>query len=78
MKKKIDSETIIVRMLLAALCVMAVLHAFRIDTNEANIKAIEKVLKGGKYICSVKRKIIKTHINCDLLKNTQEQDNATN
>ncbi len=47
----------------------------RIIKLEDKVKAIEKVLKGGKYLCSVKRKIKSTHINCDLLKNTQEQDN---
>jgi hypothetical protein len=48
------------------------------DNQDDRIEAIEKVLKGDKYLCSVKRKIISTHINCDLLKNTQEQDNETN
>ena len=51
---------------------------YRITENDNRLKAIEKVLKGDKHLCSVRRKILNTHINCDQLKNEQEQDNATN
>ena len=57
-----------------ALFVIAGAQNYRITENDNRLKAIEKTLKGDKYLCSVKHKILNTHINCDTLKNSQEQD----
>jgi len=65
-----------IRLIVFALLALFIITSFqseRMLSQELRIKALEKVLKGDKYLCSVKRKIKNTHINCDQLKNTQEQ-----
>ena len=75
-KPKLPDHIAFLIILLAAMAVCIGLLFSSNYENDNRLKAIEKALKGDKYLCSVKRKIIKTHINCDLLKNSQEQDNA--
>ena len=66
---------LILSAILAGLIFYTAINFFIILTIHDKVKVIEKILKGDKYLCSVKHKILNTHINCDQLKNTQEQGN---
>ncbi len=47
----------------------------QIEQYDNRLKTIEKVLKGGKYICTIRKKIKGDYVNCETFKNEQEQDN---